>query len=294
MQVKCPQKCLNEDKKVQRFMRKDIDCHLENECPNRAYKCTHCEKEDTYAKIMVHDKSCPEKTLPCPNVECGENIRRRAVKRHLEECGHTETPCKYQKLGCAMKMKRNAISTHENDDKLHLRMALDAIVTKEDGKPVKFKVTEFSKKCTSQEEFFSPTFYTGPRGYHMQVIVKPNGYHRDYYVSVGVKILKGQYDEELKWPFEGDVSITLLNQASDDEHITRKVSFKTTNAVVGYYLKLSKFVYYSKLNRTSNWMDHVYNMGDSRSSSNYTEYLKEDTLYFSVKVDDHCRKPWLE
>ena len=133
MQVKCPQKCLNEDKKVQRFMRKDIDCHLENECPNRAYKCTHCEKEDTYAKIMVHDKSCPEKKLPCPNVECGENIRRCAVKRHLEECGHTEIPCKYQKLGCAVKMKRNAISTHENNDKLHLRMALDAIVTKEDG-----------------------------------------------------------------------------------------------------------------------------------------------------------------
>ena len=280
MQVKCPQKCLNEDKKVQRFMRKDIDCHLENECPNRASKCTYCGKEDTYAKIMVHDKSCPEKELPCPNAECDEIFRRRAVKRHLEECGHTETPCKYQKLGCAVKMKRNAISTHENDDKLHLRMALDAIVSKGDGKPVKFKVTEFSKKCASQEDFLSPTFYTGPmRGYHMQVIVRAKALSKDEqssYMVLFVKILKGQYDEQLKWPFEGEVHIKLLNQACDDKHLTRKIHLETEKAFVGHY--------------AYEYIAHYHLQENSHS----TEYLKEDTLYFRVLVNDYNRKPWLE
>ena len=63
----------------------------------------------------------------CPNADCTKTIQRRNAKRHLEECGYSEIPCKYQKIGCDIKMMRKDMQSHEYQDKLHLHMALDQI-----------------------------------------------------------------------------------------------------------------------------------------------------------------------
>ena len=58
--------------------------------------------------------------------------------------------------------------------------------------------------------------------------VNANGWGdgKDSHVSVFIFLMKGEYDESLKWPFQGDVTIQLLSRTSmHKEHFTRNIKF---------------------------------------------------------------------
>ena len=60
----CPQKCKDLNDRIIHFMRKALNKHLKNDCPNRDHKCEYCGEEGTYALItQVHDKICELKIL---------------------------------------------------------------------------------------------------------------------------------------------------------------------------------------------------------------------------------------
>ena len=53
--VPCPKQCKDDNDEVKRFMRKALDKHLNNDCPNRYYECQHkCGEKGTYA--CLHHK----------------------------------------------------------------------------------------------------------------------------------------------------------------------------------------------------------------------------------------------
>ena len=128
--VPCPKQC---DDMVL-LLRKDLDYHINNECPNRNYKCKHCGEKNTYIYIKwIHDRVCDEKIVPCPNEGCTETMKRHTIKDHVEDdCEYTEVPCKYANIGCEVKLKREDMRAHEEDDKIHLHLALGAVVELKD------------------------------------------------------------------------------------------------------------------------------------------------------------------
>jgi hypothetical protein len=73
---------------------------------------------------------------------------------------------------------------------------------------------ELRRKLQLSEEWYSPPFYTHPHGYRMCLEVHCNGKNMDKgsHVSLFVNLIQGEYDEQLKWPFCGEVTIQLLNQ----------------------------------------------------------------------------------
>lgn len=143
--VLCPNECKDDSGTTQLCMKKYLGSHLEI-CPNRDYKCQYCGKKGTYAIItQIHDEQCEKKIIPCPNTECTSTTQRGDVQKHLETCRFTEVTCKYQGLGCAVKMARKNMPTHEVESNKHLQMALDEIIT------VKPKVTTMEEKVDSME-----------------------------------------------------------------------------------------------------------------------------------------------
>ena len=117
----CPQKCKRESGHIKQFLRNNLDKHLKEDCPNRDYSCEHCREKGTYASIInIHDQKCLKKPVPCPN-GC-------SVKHVATECELTVIACKYKRLGCDRELKRKDMAAHEEDDKLHLRMAMDTTV----------------------------------------------------------------------------------------------------------------------------------------------------------------------
>ena len=93
--------------------------------------------------------------------------------------------------------------------------------------PVSFTMTGFQQKKLSNSSWYSPWFYTHPRGYKMCLRVDANGYgvRKNSHVSVYLYMMRGEYDESLHWPFRGDITVQLLNQIGGSEHHEIAVHF---------------------------------------------------------------------
>lgn len=222
----------------------------------------------------------------CPNPECGKAMQRQDIRHHLDtECNFTVASCKYEGIGCDVKLKRKDMAAHEhNDDRLHLHMALNRVsqlekaldsLSKENDrlkeeKQVTFNLTDYEVKKRADKESRSFSFYSGARGYRVAIEVYANGYNegKGSHLSVYAYILKGKHDAELKWPFVGKISITLLNQLENRNHFAKTIVIEAERNVLakdnwGY----PKFISNAKLMH-----DPVKNI----------QYLKDNTLYFST------------
>lgn len=75
-------------------------------------------------------------------------------------------------------------------------------------------------------ELFSPAFYSHRYGYRLQVSAFPNGNGsgEGTHLSVYIRILPGEYDGLLQWPFPYRVTFSLMDQSdptlSKPQHIT--------------------------------------------------------------------------
>ena len=84
--------------------------------------------------------------------------------------------------------------------------------------PCSFSMTNFS--IQKDKRWFSPVFFTHPRGYKMCLSVDSNGCStgKGTHVSVYVHLMQGEFDDQLQWPFRGSVTIHLLNQRGGGKH----------------------------------------------------------------------------
>ena len=85
--------------------------------------------------------------------------------------------------------------------------------------PFNVTMTGFVLKIFFNYSWYSPPFYTHPRGYKMCLRVYANGFGdgENSHVSVYVYMMKGEYDDSLKWPFRGAITIQLLNQTGGND-----------------------------------------------------------------------------
>ena len=133
--VCCPNKCVGkkkkkwlENKKEVGILRRDLDHHLNNECPNRQYQCPHCKVTKRYRYITTtHLDRCPKLEVPCPNIGCGVKVSRCDLPDHQSKCQFEKVPCKYAKDGCEEEPLRNDLEQHENDTVLHLPLAIETV-----------------------------------------------------------------------------------------------------------------------------------------------------------------------
>ena len=144
-----------------------------------------------------------------------------------------------------------------------------------------FKVTGYHQKKRRNSVFNSPSFYSSSNGYYMYIRVHANGNQtgKGTHVSVYALLGKGDYDDSLKWPFVGDITITLLNQLEDDNHCEMTVPVTSgCNMRAGNGRGFPMFILHSSLGHDP-YAD--------------TQYLKDDTLYFRVSVSVPKYKSWL-
>ena len=141
--------------------------------------------------------------------------------------------------------------------------------------PCVLQMPKFNQHITSKQGWYSPPFYTHPGGYKMCLRVDADGYGNatGTYVSVFAYLMWGRNDDNLPWPFTGEVTITLLNQLADKNHCRCIVSFpQDDRRVVGRrraYTGHGQFIPQYKL---------------ARDADQNCQYLKNNCLYFEIKV----------
>ena len=96
--------------------------------------------------------------------------------------------------------------------------------------PAVFTLDKFKQRQTDDHYWHSPPFYTHQRGYKMVLFVYPNGFGECHskWVSVFIKLIRGEYDQYLRWPFMGTVTVEILNQKRDKFHESQAIAFDTS------------------------------------------------------------------
>ncbi|XP_064389749.1 TNF receptor-associated factor 4-like [Halichondria panicea] len=124
------------------LLRKNLQLHCKQECPNRIVHCKLCNKEGKHSVIVgehkqecpnriVHCKLCNEKgehlvivgehkgicpkvVVACPN-KCNEKLKRKDIKEHKNECRLEIVDCPFKKAGCKASLPRKDIAEHRNE-----------------------------------------------------------------------------------------------------------------------------------------------------------------------------------
>ena len=133
----------------------------------------------------------------------------------------------------------NIVTLKQEVGKLKLAQARSQSVQKKFGTPVHsvdFKMCSFDYYRKYNKLWISPPFYTHPYGYKMCLGVDANGWGigtKRTYVAMYIYLMKGEHDNELRWPLVCDVTVELLNQEGDGCGITKVISFMemTSNGI---------------------------------------------------------------
>ncbi len=140
----------------------------------------------------------------------------------------------------------------------------------------KLVMTHFYMHKTKAKDWYSPPFYSHFGGYKLCLRVAANGQlaGAGTHVSVYVHLMSGENDQHLSWPFQGEVSVQLINHIAEHGHIERTVSFSGTDAgkLIGREC--------SYIGQGFNWFASHADLPHNTAKN--TEYLTHDSLTFQV------------
>ena len=223
-------------------------------CPN------HCELVLQRQEVEHHvSRDCPLTLVQCEfqMVGCEVRLPRRDMPSHISEnlTGHVLLQQKMLiQLQATVTSQQAKLTQYEHENQ-ELREALTAserklqmqettlgeqqhvleILSCTGTLPFEFTMTSFEKHKRASDEWCSPPFYTHTHGYRMCIKVFVNGidYHERGQLSMFSFLMRGDFDDDLQWPFEGAITIQLLNQLQDTNHHTEILSFTYSDDFVG-------------------------------------------------------------
>ena len=84
------------------------------------------------------------------------------------------------------------------------------------------EMTDFKQHKDKKDMWYSPPLYTHPGGYKFCIGVEANGQSigAGTHVTVNYFTMKGELDAQQKWPMKCTITLQLLNQERDQDHIT--------------------------------------------------------------------------
>ena len=242
----------------EKIKRNDILVHIEFACPFRSCECPHCGFKGVYQDVTsVHYANCRDIPLPCP-AECGRTLARKDMENHLStECPDEYISCEYNMFGCDTAVRRREKDSHFSDDAFHLKNAMTSqlamfhVFSKflqvksfefadATSLPLSFrpwlqntptcyprppwvvKLEGFDEKKKNSKEWHSEPIYSHFGGYKMCLNIDANGYAsgKGSHVSLSIRLMKGDNDDNLKFPFKGHIVVSLLNQLENKKHHT--------------------------------------------------------------------------
>ena len=86
--------------------------------------------------------------------------------------------------------------------------------------PCNRTLTRYSEYKKTNSEWDSIPFYSRDKGYKLQLRVYANGSGsgEGMHLALYLYLLKGEYDDQLQWPFNANITVRLLNWSGDNSH----------------------------------------------------------------------------
>ena len=190
------------------------------------YKCG-----DRFERRMLQDHeldACPRRPM---EVQMSSLARKFEASLRANEKKLNEVIAVNEAIKDENKLLTRRIAQLEKDNKQHvgqlkeenhqlrekhdnLERELDTRIVTAPVPPFYFTITNYEHYRKVDYEYSSPSFYSHPGGYKLECAVDINGYGdgKGTHPSLFVHILRGEYDDQLKWPFNGIVTIEMFNR----------------------------------------------------------------------------------
>ena len=142
-------------------------------------------------------------------------------------------------------------------------------------------MNEFERRKKESEHWYSPAFYIHVGSYKMCLNITANGWGtgEGTHVSVGVWMMKGEFDSHLKWPFKGEITVELVNQKEGGKNYEMKPVKHTDSEELD---KVFQRVIKGE-RATGGWGSPQFiSHADLYKPEKGKEYLLNDTLIFRV------------
>ena len=247
--IACPNRC-SEDI----FPRRNLDAHLQV-CPDKTFPCAFAKSG---CKAVLKKKEVDEHMTSATSQHLvlllGQNCRlQEEIELLKTEEKHLKNEVQSLRVNCQdLKVKNDTLQTDNRqvialyhdmkemvdrkfqdmkiskshtltwkDHLRHIPHVHDAIL------PINFSyptaMTDMDENCYWR----SPSFYTSRNGYRLCMTVVPNGYRiaRNKFLSILFSVLPGRYDDDLTWPFEGELEVCVYNQKNNADHFIKNVDF---------------------------------------------------------------------
>ena len=280
----CPNQCSSD-----KLKRGELDDHLQTTCPNELVLCTFsemgCTKKMKRSELQQHiEANILHHQLTMCNAFKEMKLENDLLRRDHEELKalkSAQNSREYWINGC----KRLAEGVKESHWREYLTsLAVFSTNIPEPVCPVIFKWSNYERMLNKSRDktrfyYFRP-FYTHSGGYKMQLRIYPSGvdYGKDTHISLYCHLMKGEHDNNLKWPFEGTVEVAILNQVENDKHHSQEIwelqslPFDVIRQPDSYQIR-----------NESGWGKAQFvSLSDVASFSPHKQYLMNDALYFQV------------
>lgn len=218
--------------------RSQLKKHLEEKCPLHMKSCEFeyagCTKRLSANKVSEHMASSLQHHLSLLAKHCRQMTESFSSNFHSkikEEMQANDS--RVNLLRADLKVSREDVSRlqskvesleDEIDDLKLDNSRLKSIVF---VPPFEFIMLEFKKHKENHQQWLSPPFYTHFGGYKMCMGIDAIGSEEGHktHVSVYANMMKGDYDDFLKWPFKGCVFIELCNQKDTQGNLEEQIMF---------------------------------------------------------------------
>ena len=273
--------------------------HKKIYCTKRQMSCQYCSYYSSYDIVTAkHLPICLQVPVTCPNNCKKVGLKREQLQAHVDECPLQVISCPFTSAGCTVKLLRNEMEKHEDTAmRQHLRLVVKQVQQLQlnqetstppaaavspppflyNQAPMEFIISDFSEK----KELLLFCMYTHHNGYKFKITIFPNGNGdvEGSYFTVAAALTRGEYDDELEWPFEGDIRVELLNWRADIDHYLATIPFNRHTDPNG-----------TNTSRVTDeqspigFADNLISDTNLASTTTSTEYLQGDCLRLRVSV----------
>ena len=146
-----------------------------------------------------------------------------------------------------------------------------------------FELTQYTLHKHQDDSYISPPFYTHPGGYKLCIRIDCNGWGtgKGTHLSAIAHMMAGDNDDNLKWPFQGQITLQLINSARDHSHIARILDFGKADKHCSERVTVGYRAHYG--HPLPRFIDHVtLSKIVSAPSSRSVKYVVDDSIHFRV------------
>ena len=146
-----------------------------------------------------------------------------------------------------------------------------------------FELTQYTLRKHQDDSYYSPPFYTHPGGYKVCFSIDCNGADtgKGTHLSATAVLMAGENDDDLKWPFQGQITLQLVNWAGDHSHVTHVCDFGKAAKECSERVKFGDYALYGPF--IPRFIDHLtLSKIVSTPSSCSVKYVGDDSIHFRV------------